>query len=98
MGQDVRAAYATADTALRQATYIRDELLPSAREAYRVASASYGIGGSSAFDVIDARRTLLDAETQYADALAAASSARADLERAVGAPLRIPRFRSVHAR
>jgi outer membrane protein TolC len=87
VSQDVRAAYATATAALRQAVYLRDALLPSAREAYRVASISYGLGGSSALDVLDARRNLLDAEMQYADALAAANSSRADLERAVALPL-----------
>lgn len=87
VSQDVRASYAAADAALRQAIYLRDALLPSAREAYRVASVSYGLGGSSALDVLDARRGLLDAETQYADALTAANSARADLERATAAPL-----------
>jgi cobalt-zinc-cadmium efflux system outer membrane protein len=85
--QDVRAAYATAATSLRQAVYIRDELLPAAQEAYRVASVSYGLGGSSALDVIEARRSLVDAQTQFADALAAASSSRADLQLAIGAPL-----------
>jgi outer membrane protein TolC len=85
--QDLRATYASANTALRQVIYIRDQLLPSAREAYRVASVSYGLGGSSALDVVDARRTLLDAESAYADALGQANSARADLERAVGAPI-----------
>ncbi|MEO8620885.1 MAG: TolC family protein [bacterium] len=87
VSQDVRASYAAADAALRQATFIRDALLPAARETYRVASVSYGLGGSSALDVLDARRNLLDAETQYADALAAANSARADLERAAATPL-----------
>lgn len=87
VSQEVRAAYASASVAFRQAIYIRDVLLPAAREAYRVASVSYGLGGSSALEVLDARRSLLGAQTQYADALAAASSARADLERAVGAPL-----------
>lgn len=87
IGQEVREAYAAAATALRQAVFLRDELLPSAREAYRVASVSYGLGGSSALEVLDARRALLDAEQQYADALAAASSARSDLERAMGRPL-----------
>jgi outer membrane protein, heavy metal efflux system len=87
IAQDVRAAYSTASTSLRQAVYIRDELLPAAQEAYRVASVSYGLGGSSALDVIEARRSLIDAQTQFADALAAASSARSDLQRAVGAPL-----------
>ena len=87
VGQDVRASYAAAATALRQAQYIRDELLPSAEEAYRIASVSYGLGGSSALDVLDARRALVDAQEQYADALAAANTARSDLERAVGRPL-----------
>ena len=84
---DVTTAYATASTALRQAIFIRDELLSEAREAYRIASTSYGLGGASALDLLDAKRTLLDAESQYADALGAANDARADLERAVGAPL-----------
>jgi cobalt-zinc-cadmium efflux system outer membrane protein len=85
--QDVRTTYATAETALRQAVFIRDELLPEARRAYDIALVSYGLGGSSALDVLDARRTLLEAESQYADALGAANDARADLERAIGRPL-----------
>ena len=87
VGQDVRATFAAADAALRQVVFLRDHLLPSAREAYRVATVSYGLGGLSALDVLDARRTLLSAESQYADALAAANSTRSDLERAAGAPL-----------
>jgi outer membrane protein TolC len=84
---DVRTSYASASTALRQAVFLRDELLPEAREVYRVASVSYGLGGTSALDLLDAKRTLLDAEKQYADALAAANDAQAALELAVGAPL-----------
>jgi outer membrane protein, heavy metal efflux system len=84
---DVRTSYANASTALRQAIFLRDELLPEAREVYRVASVSYGLGGSSALELLDAKRTLLDAEKQYADALAAANDAQAALELAVGAPL-----------
>lgn len=87
IGEDVRTTYATATAALRQVRYIADELLPAARDAFRAASASYAIGGSSALEVIEARRTLLDAETQYTDALSAANTSRADLERAIGAPL-----------
>ena len=87
VGQDVRAAFSAADAAVRQLTFLRDQLLPSAREAYRVASVSYGLGRLSALDVLDARRTFVDAQRQYADALAAASSALSDLERAAGAPL-----------
>jgi len=85
--QDVRTAYAAATTAYRQADFIREELLPEARQAFDIALASYGMGGSSALEVLDARRTLLNAESQYAEVLGAANDARADLERAIGAAL-----------
>jgi Outer membrane protein len=85
--QDVRSAYANASTAMRQVAFLRDELVPSAREAYRVASTSYSLGGSSAIEVLTARGALLDAQSQLVDALAAANTARADLERALGAPV-----------
>ena len=98
MDQDVRLAYATAATAFEQARYIRDELLPAARRAYDVARISYGLGGSSALEVLDARRTLLDAESQYADALGAANDARAELELAVGEPLETASSGDTHDR
>jgi cobalt-zinc-cadmium efflux system outer membrane protein len=85
--QDVRQAYATASTAMRQVLFLRDQLVPSAREAYRVASTSYTLGGSSALDVLSARRDLLDAESQLTEALGAANTAYADLQRALGVPL-----------
>jgi cobalt-zinc-cadmium efflux system outer membrane protein len=84
---DVQTAFTSASTALRQAIFIRDQLLPEAREVYRVASVSYGLGGSSALDLLDAKRTLLNAENQYVEALGAANDALAALEQAVGAPL-----------
>jgi outer membrane protein, heavy metal efflux system len=87
---DVQTAYAATSTALRQAIFIRDQLLPEAREVYRVASVSYGLGGSSALDLLDAKRTLLDAQRQYIDALGAANDALAALELAIGAPLPPP--------
>jgi outer membrane protein, heavy metal efflux system len=84
---DVQTAFANASTSLRQAIFIRDQLLPQAREVYRVASVSYGLGGVSALDLLDAKRTLLAAQEQYVDALGAANDALAALELAVGAPL-----------
>jgi cobalt-zinc-cadmium efflux system outer membrane protein len=98
IGEDVRTTYATADAALRQVVYIRDQLLPAAREAFRAASASYAIGGLSAFEVIDARRTLLDAESQYSEALALANTSRSELERALGAPLSSVALREMNAK
>ena len=84
---DVQTSYSAATTAWRQAAYLRDELLPEAQAAYQAAFASYSLGGSSALDFLAAKQTLLDAESQYTDALGAVNDARADLERAVGAPL-----------
>ena len=72
---------------MRQVIFLRDELVPSAREAFRVASTSYSLGGSSALEVLTARAALLDAQSQLVDALAAANTARADLSRALGAPV-----------
>jgi outer membrane protein TolC len=84
VAQDVRSAYANASTAIRQAIFLRDQLVPAAREAYRIASTSYGLGGSSALEVLTAHAALLQAQDQLADALAAANTARADLDRALG--------------
>jgi outer membrane protein, heavy metal efflux system len=85
--QDVRSAYANASTAMRQVIFLRDQLVPAASEAYRIASTSYSLGGSSALEVLTARSALLDAQRQLADALAAANTARADLDRALGATI-----------
>jgi outer membrane protein TolC len=82
--QDVRTAWATAANAIDLAIAIRDQLLPAAREEYRVSLAAYQAGGTSAFEVIQAQQDLISAESQLTDDLAAALSARADLERALG--------------
>lgn len=85
---EVGTAFTNASTALRQAMFIRDRLLPEAREVYRIASVSYGLGGSSALELLDAKRTLLDAQEQYAEALGAANDAEAALELAAAGPVR----------
>jgi outer membrane protein TolC len=82
--QDVRITYANASTAMRQVVFLRDQLLPAATEAYRIASTSYSLGGSSALEVLNARSSLLVAQSQYIDALANANTARAAFDRALG--------------
>ena len=84
---DVNTSYATATTAFRQAIFLRDSLLPEAQEAFKITFNSYGLGGASALDLLDAKTTLLGAESDYTDALGAVNDAAADLERAIGAPL-----------
>jgi len=84
---DVHNSYTTATIAWRQATFLRDDLLPEAHEAFDTTFTSYSLGGSSALDLLDAKSTLLSAESQYTDALGAVNDAEADLERAIGAAL-----------
>jgi cobalt-zinc-cadmium efflux system outer membrane protein len=84
---DVQNSHATANTTWQQAVFLRDQLLPEAHEEFDVALKSYTLGGSSSLDLLDAKNTLIDAESQYTDALGAVNDAVADLERAVGAPL-----------
>jgi cobalt-zinc-cadmium efflux system outer membrane protein len=84
---DVRNSHTTASIAWRQAVFLRDQLLPEAHFEFDTTFTSYSAGGSSALDLLNAKSTLLDAESQYTDALGAANDATADLERAVGAPL-----------
>jgi cobalt-zinc-cadmium efflux system outer membrane protein len=84
---DVYNSYTTASIAWRQAVYLRDQLLPEALQAFQTTFTSYGLGGSSALDLLSAKSTLLDAQSQYTDALGAVNVALADLERALGAPL-----------
>lgn len=84
---DVETTYSTAITAWEQAVYLHDELLPQAQAAYNAAFTSYSIGGSSSIELLDAKGTLLNAVSQYTDALGAVNTSRADLQRAVGAPL-----------
>lgn len=84
---DVDNSYTAATIAWEQAVFLRDQLLPEARQAFDVTFSSYSLGGSSALDLLDAKSTLVAAESEYTDALGAVNDAVADLERAVGAPL-----------
>ena len=93
---DVHNTHTSAMIAWRQAVFLRDELLPEAREMFRATLASYTLGGSSSLELLDAKATLLSAESQYTDALGAANDAAADLERAVGAPVPLASLPAAH--
>ena len=85
MGQDLRAAYAAATASARplcprSAPPARPPGLPHRVRQLR----PRGLLGA---ELLDARRNLLDAESQYTDALAAANDTRAELERAAATPL-----------
>jgi len=87
VAQDVRVSFATADAALRQVIFIRDQLLPSAREAYRWPRAAMHSADSQRSTCFPPARHCSPRKASMQIALAAANSARSDLERAAGVPL-----------
>jgi outer membrane protein TolC len=84
---EVRAAHAEAEAGRAVAELYRAEILDRTRAAVEVARRGYENNTSGFLDLLDAERTLRDAELEYARARARAQEAAADLERAVGTDL-----------
>ncbi|MTV41928.1 TolC family protein, partial [Duganella radicis] len=68
-----------------QALALRDEILPGARSAYEAASTGFDYGKFGFLDVLDAQRTLLQAQSHYLTTLADAHRAQAAITRVLGA-------------
>ncbi len=94
---DLERVRATAAAEFEQATFeterlselarrLRDEALPSARQAHAAVVLAFKHGAASALDVIDARRSLFAVETDTANALADAAKARAAWAAATNRP------------
>jgi outer membrane protein TolC len=75
---EVEEAFVNLATATDQIRLFEEDILTQADEAYQM----YG-----AIDLIEARRTLNDARTSYADALFNHDIARAAIERSIGRPI-----------
>lgn len=84
---EVEETYSMLVTAGDQIRVFEEEILPQAEEAYEMYLFSYQQGEISSLDLIEARRTLNEARTSYADALYEYDIAKAGLERSVGRPL-----------
>lgn len=69
-----------------EALALQQEVLPAAQNAYEAASRGFELGKFGFLDVLDARRTWLQARVQHLGALAQAHRAAAELERRLGAP------------
>lgn len=65
-------------------------ILPAANSAVESATRGFEMGKFGFIDVLDAQRTLISARSQYAEALAAATAAWAQLERVFGDVTAIP--------
>ena len=74
------------DSALAQAQTLREKVLPAARQAFAASTKGYELGKFGFLDVLDAQRTLFEAETQALSAAAQAFQADARLLELLGEP------------
>ncbi len=81
---EVEEAFVSLTAAAAQIRLFEEEILPQAEEAYEMYQFSYEQGEIGGMELIQARRTLNDARTSYADALFNYDVARAAMDRAVG--------------
>jgi cobalt-zinc-cadmium efflux system outer membrane protein len=83
----VQEAHVRLQSAAERAALLRTSLLPQSTQALDVARVGYQADRGDFLDIIDNQWTLAEVRLGYFAALADLESARADLERAVGAPL-----------
>jgi outer membrane protein, heavy metal efflux system len=60
------------------------DVLPGARMVYEAAITGFKLGKFSFLEVLDAQRTLIDAQSRHVEAVAAAHQAAADIQRLIG--------------
>jgi outer membrane protein, heavy metal efflux system len=81
------AAYRDLAVAHDEAAALAGNVLPGARSAFAAIEEGYRLGRFGYLEVLDAQRTLVTAEIQHLQALAAAQKAVAQVERLIGIPL-----------
>lgn len=84
---EVEEAYMNAQSTENQILLFEDEILSQAEEVYQMFLFSYQEGEIEGIELIDARRTLLEARTSYADVLYNYGVALAALEKSIGTSL-----------
>jgi outer membrane protein TolC len=85
---EVADAIVRVETATRQVDLVRGVALPRARESFQASLAGLGSGALDIVGVLDARRSLQQAELVLAEAEIRREIAIAELERAVGGSIR----------
>jgi outer membrane protein, heavy metal efflux system len=86
---EVEEAYANAMMTRNQIELFEKEILAQAEEAYNMFLFSFQEGEIGGIELIEARRTLIEARKSYADALLNFSVALAALEKSVGQKLEV---------
>jgi len=84
---EVEEAHMNAVTAQNQITLFEEEIITQAEEVYNMFNFSYQEGEIGSIELIEARRTLLEARKSYADALYNYGIALAALEKSIGQTL-----------
>jgi len=77
-------AVTTLSSAHNEITILKEEVLPSAQEAFNAAREGYNEGKFEYLVVLDAQRTLYEVSGKYIEATAKYHKARADIERLIG--------------
>jgi outer membrane protein TolC len=83
----VQEAYVRLESATARAALLRTSIEPQSEHALDVSRVGYQADRGGFLDIIDNQRLVIDARLGYYRALADMEQARADLERAVGAPI-----------
>lgn len=81
-GQQMESAYLRADT-------LKNEILPSADKAFRLAREGYGLGRFPYLEVLDAQRSLFDVKQQHIEAIREFHEAKAQVERLMATHLNL---------
>lgn len=84
---ELTQAYANYERAKQEASRLKVDVLPAARQALDAMSRGYQLGKFGFLDVLDAQRTLFQEQSRYVQALKDAHLAVADIGRLTGTPL-----------
>lgn len=87
VGTALKVAHRSASTAYAETITLQEKVLPAAQEAYAAIDKAYQQGTVGLLEVLDARRTLLEARKQHIDATGNYHAAVAELEGLIGQPL-----------
>jgi cobalt-zinc-cadmium efflux system outer membrane protein len=82
-------AYESLIAADAQIGKLRDEILPGARETFRMASRGYELGRFGFLELLDAQRTLFQNQTLYLQALANYQRLINEVERLIAGPMEL---------
>lgn len=84
LSNDLGMAYEQLITARSEADLLLREILPGAQSGYDAATRGFELGKFGFLDVLDAQRTLFQAQSQYLRALALAHRSAAEINRILG--------------